>query len=86
MQVKIKKFDVDMDVKTKGIEFDVRTSDGTQHRGDCYMLNLSANLPDLLTEALIAPVPVAAEVTEGNSSSRGFRCIKTTKSRPSRWT
>ena len=34
------------------------------------MLNLSANLPDLLTEALIAPVPVAA--VEGDSSSRGF--------------
>lgn len=36
------------------------------------MLNLSANLPDLLTEALIAPVPVAAVEAEGDSSLRGF--------------
>ena len=36
------------------------------------MLNLSANLPDLLTEALIAPVPAAAVESEDNSSSRGF--------------
>ena len=36
------------------------------------MLNLSANLPDLLTEALIAPVPVAAVEAESDSSSRGF--------------
>ena len=36
------------------------------------MLNLSANLPDLLTEALIAPVPVATIEAEGDSLSRGF--------------
>ena len=36
------------------------------------MLNLSANLPDLLTEALVTPVPVATLETDGDSSSRGF--------------
>ena len=36
------------------------------------MLNLSANLPDLLTEALIAPGPVAAVKADGDSSPRGF--------------
>lgn len=36
------------------------------------MLNLSANLPELLTEALIAPVPVATVEPEDDSSSRGF--------------
>ena len=36
------------------------------------MLNLSANLPDLLTEALIAPVPVAALEVGDDSSSRYF--------------
>ena len=35
------------------------------------MLNLSANLPELLTEALIAPVPVATVEPENDSSS-GF--------------
>ena len=37
MQVKIKEFNVDMEVKINGIEFEVRSSDGTQHRGDCYL-------------------------------------------------
>ena len=36
------------------------------------MQNLSANLPDLLTEALIAPVPVAMVEEGDDSSSRGF--------------
>ncbi len=37
MNVKIKKFEIDMDVKTKGIEFEVRTPDGKTQRGDCYL-------------------------------------------------
>ncbi len=36
------------------------------------MLNLSANLPDLLTEALIAPVPVVSLEEAGESTSGGF--------------
>ena len=38
MKVKIKSFDVDMDVKAKGIEFEVpnRPSSGDQI-GDCYL-------------------------------------------------
>ncbi len=37
MNVKIKSFDVDMDVKQKGIEFQVRTPDGQKQIGDCYI-------------------------------------------------
>ena len=37
MQVKIKRFDVDMEVKNNGIEFEVRSPDGSQHVGDCYL-------------------------------------------------
>ena len=37
MNVKIKSFDVDVDVKTKGIEFEVRTPDGKSQLGDCYL-------------------------------------------------
>jgi hypothetical protein len=37
MNVKIKNFDVDVDVKTKGIEFEVRTPDGKSQLGDCYL-------------------------------------------------
>lgn len=37
MQVKIKDFDLDMEVKNNGIEFEVRSSDGNQHLGDCYL-------------------------------------------------
>lgn len=36
MKVKIKSFDVDMDVKSKGVEFQVHDTDGT-FRGDCYV-------------------------------------------------
>ncbi len=36
MKVSIKKFDVAMDVKTNGIEFDVYDNDGT-FRGDCIV-------------------------------------------------
>lgn len=37
MNVKIKSFDVDMDVKKKGIELEVRTPNGHSQLGDCYV-------------------------------------------------
>ena len=37
MNVNIKSFDVKMDVKNKGIEFEVRSPDGTTQLGDCYL-------------------------------------------------
>lgn len=37
MNVKIKRFDVDMDVKKKGIELEVRTPNGQSQLGDCYV-------------------------------------------------
>ena len=37
MQVEIKKLDIDMFVKNNGIEFEVKTSDGSRHLGDCYL-------------------------------------------------
>jgi len=37
MQVKIKKFFVDMNVKTNGIEFEVRKPDGSTQIGDCFL-------------------------------------------------
>lgn len=37
MQVHIKKFDVNMDVKASGIEFEVRKADGSVQIGDCYV-------------------------------------------------
>ena len=36
------------------------------------MMKLSANLPDLLTEAMIAPIPVASLESEGKVPSKGF--------------
>ena len=36
MQVSIKSFDIKMDVKSKGMEFEVRGTDGTL-LGDCYL-------------------------------------------------
>jgi hypothetical protein len=36
MKVKIKSFDVDMDVKNNGVEFQVHDNDGT-FKGDCYV-------------------------------------------------
>ncbi len=36
MKVSIKTFDVEMDVKTNGIEFEVYDNDGT-FRGDCFL-------------------------------------------------
>ena len=37
MQVKIKSFDVNMEVKSSGIEFEVRRPDGSGQLGDCYL-------------------------------------------------
>ena len=37
MKVKIKSFDVDMDVKAKGIEFEVRQPNHGEQLGDCYL-------------------------------------------------
>jgi hypothetical protein len=36
VKVLIKSFDVDMSVKTNGIELEVRTPDGNSQIGDCY--------------------------------------------------
>lgn len=37
MKVLIKSFDVDMEVKSKGIEFEVRSPDNSTQVGDCYL-------------------------------------------------
>lgn len=37
MNVRIKSFDVNMEVKKSGIEFEVRTPDGKEQLGDCYL-------------------------------------------------
>ena len=37
MQVTIKSFDVNMEVKNKGIEFDVYSADGKTHLGDLVL-------------------------------------------------
>ncbi|REJ92236.1 MAG: hypothetical protein DWQ34_13490 [Planctomycetota bacterium] len=37
MQVSIKSFDVNMQVKSNGIEFEVRSPDGSTRHGDCYL-------------------------------------------------
>ena len=37
MQVKIKTFDVDMEVKNNGLEFEVRSPDGKRQLGDLYL-------------------------------------------------
>ena len=37
MDVRIKSFDVNMAVKSKGIEFEVRAPDGSAQIGDCYL-------------------------------------------------
>ena len=36
MKVLIKSFDVAMEVKSKGVEFEVRSPDGSAHQGDCF--------------------------------------------------
>ena len=37
LKVLIKSFDINMEVKSKGIEFEVRKADGTSQLGDCYL-------------------------------------------------
>jgi hypothetical protein len=37
MDVRIKKLDINMSVKQNGIEFEVRTPNGTSQIGDCYL-------------------------------------------------
>ena len=37
MEVRIKQFDVNMVVKSKGIELEVRTPGGSSQIGDCYV-------------------------------------------------
>jgi hypothetical protein len=37
VKVNIKSFDVNMEVKSNGIEFEVRSADGTTQLGDCYL-------------------------------------------------
>ena len=37
MRVKVKEFNVDMEVKAAGIEFEVRTPDGSSQHGDCVL-------------------------------------------------
>ena len=37
MEVKIKEFNVDMEVKTSGIEFEVRDPSGEEHLGDLIL-------------------------------------------------
>lgn len=36
MKIKIKEFSVDMEIKNKGVEFQVHGNDGT-FKGDCYV-------------------------------------------------
>lgn len=37
MKVSIKSFDVDMEVKNKGVEFEVRSADGSKQLGDLVL-------------------------------------------------
>jgi len=37
VQVRVKQFVVDMEVKTSGIELEVRKPDGSAQIGDCYV-------------------------------------------------
>ena len=37
MKVYIKEFSVEMEVKSSGIEFEVRTANDTEQLGDCYL-------------------------------------------------
>jgi hypothetical protein len=37
VEVRIKQLDINMLVKQNGIEFEVRTPDGTSQVGDCYL-------------------------------------------------
>ena len=37
MKVSIKSLSVDMDVKSNGVEFEIRSPDGTTFLGDCFL-------------------------------------------------
>lgn len=37
MEVHIKSFNVDAQVKQRGLEFEVRSADGATHLGDCFV-------------------------------------------------
>jgi len=37
MKVRVRQFDVNMEVKSKGIEFEVRKPDDSEQIGDCYL-------------------------------------------------
>ena len=37
MDVKVKNFNVDMNIKAKGLELEVRNPGGTAHLGDCFV-------------------------------------------------
>ena len=37
MKVTIKSFDVAMQVKQKGVELEVKSPDGSEHHGDCFV-------------------------------------------------
>ena len=39
MKVNIKDFNVNMEVKSKGIEFEIRTPDGKKQLGDVFLTN-----------------------------------------------
>jgi len=39
MKVKIKEFAINMDVKSKGIEFEIRSADGASQLGDVVLTN-----------------------------------------------
>lgn len=41
MKVTVKEFNVDMEVKTKGIEFEVRSPNGKKHLGDLVLTKSS---------------------------------------------
>ncbi|MCZ6736669.1 MAG: hypothetical protein O7B77_01690 [Actinobacteria bacterium] len=41
MKVLIKEFAVDMEVKSKGIELEIKSPDGTNHLGDCHITKTS---------------------------------------------
>jgi hypothetical protein len=37
MKVNIKQFEVEMEIRNNGVEFEVHSPDGRQHQGDCYV-------------------------------------------------
>lgn len=51
MKVKIKKFNMDMEVKTNGIEFEVRNPSGKKHLGDLVLTSTRLEWCDGRTRA-----------------------------------